>query len=327
MDCPICHSTTETAFDGRTWLIGPGGRSFGYRACASCGLIFCDPPPTEAELERYYAGSFDYGWYERRRLQKRVQGYHRWRRARPLIERHVGGQGRLLDVGCGYGWFLDAARRSGWQVAGVELSRESVDFATRRLRLDVALGAIETLPRPARPYDAVALWHSLEHMRDPRRTLDWIRAALRPGGVALIAVPNVESRGLRRRGPGWIWLQQPYVHLWHFSARALGRLLEQAGFRPLATQTRDTWDAQYLYDGLLAPRLEGRYFHKLAFETEKALGRLRIGGARKAGEGVQLALAESSRLLAYGLYHLPSALARPRRDDGSELLVLAGRGE
>lgn len=324
MHCPICNNAAEPAFSGRTWSIGHGGRAFGYQKCPACELIFCDPMPTEAELTEYYATSFDYGWYERRRLQKRVQGYHRWRYMRWLIERHAGAPGRLLDIGCGYGWFLDAARRSGWRVAGIELSPESVDFATRRLSLDVALGAIETMPPPEQQFDAITLWHSLEHMRDPRKTLAWIGAALRPNGAVLIAVPNVASRGLRRRGPSWIWLQQPFVHLWHFSDRALGLLLAQAGLRALDVRTRDTWDAQYLYDGVLAPQLEGRYFRKLALETEKALAKLKIAGAKQAGANMQMALSETSRLLAYGLTQIPNAIARQHPGDGSELLVLAG---
>ncbi|HEU5098739.1 MAG TPA: class I SAM-dependent methyltransferase [Roseiflexaceae bacterium] len=321
--CPICHGPVAAAFGGRTWPIGQNGRVFGYLACAACGLIFCDPPPSEAELERYYAGAFNYDWYSQRRLQKRAQGYHRWLRVGQMLERRAGGPAHLLDIGCGAGWFLHAARRAGWQVAGIELSRDSVAFATARLGLDVTLGALESIAPPTSRYDAITLWHSLEHMRDPRQALAWIRAALKPGGVVLIAVPNVESRGLARRGAGWIWLQQPFVHLWHFSARALGLLLEQSALRVLSVGTRDTWDAQYVYDAVLAPQLEGRYYRKLALETERGLRRLRVGRAREAAAGLLLALSETSRLLSYAL-SLPSTTLRPRRADGSELLVLAG---
>jgi SAM-dependent methyltransferase len=321
--CPICRSPAEPAFGGRAWPIDEGGRAFGYLACRACGLIFCDPLPTEQELDLCYAASFNYGWYARHRLQKRAQGYHRWLRVRHQLERRTGGPGRLLDIGCGYGWFLHAARRAGWQVAGIELSGDAVAFATGRLELDVTLGALESIAPPAGRYDAITLWHSLEHMRDPRRALGWIRAALKPGGVVLIGVPNVESRGLRRRGASWTWLQQPFVHLWHFSARSLGLLLEQSGFRPLSATTRDTWDAQYVYDGVLAPQLEGRYFRKLALEAERGLRRLHVGRAREAGAALHLALSETTRLLAYALSLAPATLL-PRRGDGSELLMLAG---
>jgi 2-polyprenyl-3-methyl-5-hydroxy-6-metoxy-1,4-benzoquinol methylase len=321
--CPICESLVAPAFGGRTWAISAGGRVFGYLGCPACGLIFCDPLPTEPEIECYYAASFNYVWYTQRRLQKRAQGYHRWLRVGRQLERRAGGPGSLLDIGCGAGWFLHAARRAGWQVAGVELSRESAAFATTRLGLDVALGALESIAPPAGRYDAITLWHSLEHMRDPRAALEWIRAALKPGGVTLIGVPNVESRGLARRGASWIWLQQPFVHLWHFSARALGLLLEQSGLQVLSASTRDTWDAQYLYDAKLAPQLEGRYYRKLALEAERGLQRLKVGRAHEAAAGLQLALSETSRLLSYAL-SLPSAALRPRQGDGSELLVLAG---
>jgi SAM-dependent methyltransferase len=159
-------------------------------------------------------------------------------------------------------------------------------------------------------------------MRHPAQALGWIRTALKPDGVVLIAVPNIESRGQQRRGAAWIWLQQPFVHLWHFSARSLGLLLEKAGFEVLTCRTRDTWDAQYLYDGVVAPQLEGRYFRKLALLAKALLRRLKIGAAERIGEEAFFALCESSRLAFYSLYLIIAPLTG-WRDDGSELLVLA----
>jgi SAM-dependent methyltransferase len=321
MRCPICQGQAEPAFQSRIWRISPAGRGFGYLACRACRFLFCDPLPTAGELDSYYAAEFDYGWYDRRRLLKRLQGDHRWRLVRPAIERLAAAHGRLLDVGCGEGWFIAAARRAGWRVAGVELAAAPAARA-RRMGLDVVRGAIEALPPPEQRYDVIALWHSLEHMHEPRQALAWVRAALAPGGVALIAVPNIESRGAAARGAGWTWVQQPFVHLWHFSARSLGLLLEQAGFETLACATRDTWDAQYLYDGIVAQRLEWRYFKKLAFEITALLKRLRVGRAEQIGDWLFFALCEVSRLAFYALYLVVASL-RGRRADGSELLVIA----
>jgi hypothetical protein len=122
MHCPICQGQTEPAFQSRMWRISPVGRSFSDQACRGCQSLFCDPLPTGDELGGYYATEFDYSWYDRR-LQKRLQGDHRWRLVRqPAIERRAAGHGRLLDMGCRDGWFVAAARRPGWRVAGVELS-------------------------------------------------------------------------------------------------------------------------------------------------------------------------------------------------------------
>ena len=128
--------------------------------------------------------------------------------------------------------------------------------------------------------------------------------------------------GNRSRGTAAL-ARQPFVHLWHFSARSLGLLLEQEGFEVLTCRTRDTWDAQYLYDGVVAPQLEGRYFRKLALMAKAFLRRLKVGAADRIGEGAFFALCESSRLAFYGLY-LIITLLTGWRDDGSELLVLAG---
>jgi SAM-dependent methyltransferase len=167
-------------------------------------------------LNRYYTVEY-YGnrhaftdWYCNRR---RVR----------LVERASGRRGRLLDVGCGDGQFLAAARKSGWSVAGTEISPE----AARARGLDVfeSLAEAEKLA----PYDCVTFWHSLEHLRDPRPMMEGAYSLLASSGVVIVAVPDADGIQARFFGPGWFHLDVPR-HLYHFGNRSLTLLLESLGF-------------------------------------------------------------------------------------------------
>lgn len=82
---------------------------------------------------------------------------------------------------------------------------------------------------PAAVYDAVTLWHSLEHLDDPLAALRHLRPALRPGGILLVEVPNAAGWAARGSGAYWLHLDLPR-HRFHFTPASLRLLLKKAGF-------------------------------------------------------------------------------------------------
>src|SRR5439155_26281460 len=197
-----------------------------------------------------------------RKALKCLQGSSRWRRLRQRLGRGNGAPRRLLDVGCGHGWFLAAARRSGWDSTGLDFPSEATGFARESVGLKIIEGDFLSVNLTPASYDVISLWHALEHMRDPQAVLKRAQSLLKPDGILIVAVPNTKSRGLARVGAGWIWLQQPFVHLWHFSDGNLRDYLKRAGFGQVESLTHDTWDANYLYDALLFPRLKERFMDR-----------------------------------------------------------------
>jgi 2-polyprenyl-3-methyl-5-hydroxy-6-metoxy-1,4-benzoquinol methylase len=159
-----------------------------------------------------------------------------WRRRLALLQRRRPG-GTLLDVGCGDGQFLAAARDAGWRVDGIEFSPEGASRAAARLGRPVAVGDLARTRQLQGPFDVVTLWHIVEHLVDPRAMLEAARARLASGGLLVVAVPNLDNlpmrvayRLARRRAlplyePGW---REP--HLSHFDPRTLRALLRGAGF-------------------------------------------------------------------------------------------------
>jgi SAM-dependent methyltransferase len=137
--------------------------------------------------------------------------------------------GRILDAGCGDGYFLYQARRQGWDVLGLEVNPAAVASA-QKAGLPVRLGDLSSTDLEAGAFDFVRLWHVLEHVPDPVLTLRQARRLLAPQGRLIVGVPDFASPLRRLFGPRWSGLQLPY-HLHHFDSVTLRATLEAAGYR------------------------------------------------------------------------------------------------
>jgi SAM-dependent methyltransferase len=129
---------------------------------------------------------------------------------------------RLLDIGCGDGTFLVAARADGWQVAGTEMNPSIARAAG--LSVWTVLEEAEALA----PYACITLWHSLEHLRSPREMIERATRLLEPDGTMLVAVPNAAGLQASIFGAKWFHLDVPR-HLFHFGPRSLAKILESSG--------------------------------------------------------------------------------------------------
>ena len=204
--------------------------------CRRCLLGMLASPPDEAELSRLYSEQYfadhaiGYTQVEEAR-HRGVRGQHK--RAE-MVKRWKRG-GRLLDVGCASGYFLAAARACGFEAEGVELSTWAAEEARKHFGVRVTIGESDILGREPR-FDAITMWHSLEHTRDPLATVRAARALLRPGGVLAIELPNHRSLDAEKYGEAWTGWSVPY-HLWHFSPQSLSVLLDRGGFELKAMKT------------------------------------------------------------------------------------------
>jgi SAM-dependent methyltransferase len=139
------------------------------------------------------------------------------------------GPGRVLDVGCGRGVLLQEFRRRGWEVQGTELSEAAASYARQTLQIPVEIGELETIGFPPNYFDAITLWHVLEHVANPRALLAEIHRVLKPDGVLLVAVPNFGSLEARVSKDKWFHLDVPR-HATHFSQATLEQGLYESGF-------------------------------------------------------------------------------------------------
>ena len=201
--------------------------------CAHCGLVFVDPPPESSSLSAHYDADYYADWMGTQR-EKRLR---MWRRRLDTIERQSP-KGNLLDVGCATGNFLHLAQNSGWTVRGTELSPFAASFAQDLLKTDIFCGHLMDAGYDEACFDVVTFWHVLEHLPDPMRYLQEAHRILKPSGLLVIAVPNVDDylmriayRVVKRRPLRLFTRSDREIHLFHFSADTLRSYLDQAGFR------------------------------------------------------------------------------------------------
>jgi len=203
--------------------------------CVRCGLIYVNPHPQKANLFEHYDKNYYAPWLKSEIKERRKM----WRRRLNKIESFKA-RGRLLDVGCGTGLFLDEAKNRGWEVFGTEVSKYARDYIRKSFGIEVFHGEFKDNVFDEGFFDVVTFWHVLEHMFDPLGNLIEAYRVLKPGGLIVIAVPNVNNYifqaaylcvKFRKLKP--FSLNNREVHLYHFSPNTLKKMIEKAGFLPL----------------------------------------------------------------------------------------------
>lgn len=238
--CPICGQGTIDPWDADAQLV----------RCVSCSTVFDNPRPDGPSIQEFYSKDVQYDhWLANLEGRDRL-----WRRRFALLRPYLSGR-TLLDVGAGIGQFLDVARSHGFAVRGTELSPIARSIARERFSLELDQGFLEDIAYDEGAFDAVTMFHVLEHVPDPPRTIRECLRLLAPGGLLVIAVPNevdaLSARlhrlartlglpGLPRRGrmglrtlrthPG---LQE--IHLTRFQDASLQGLMRAAGLEILGT--------------------------------------------------------------------------------------------
>ena len=205
--------------------------------CRQCGLVFLSPRLDEAGLRQFYAtdtfselcrGSAVPGAAELAEAEARARP-----RLELLLERMNAEQiGSALEIGCSCGSFCEGLKRRGVErIIGVDPSRGYVEFGRKQYELDLRFGTFpEAIKKSEGPFDLIALFHVLEHMADPSRTLHEIHERLSEGGWLILEVPDL-AVALRRR-----WLHRRYfhrAHLFDFTEATLLTFLGKSGFSPL----------------------------------------------------------------------------------------------
>jgi len=206
--CPACDRGLRRWFEKE-------GLAFGR--CPSCGGGYAEVPPSEPA--RYH----DYLPALTRTLPDATRA-----RYRELLESFapVRRTGRLLDVGCGGGFFVGEAAAAGWRAEGTEVSAAAVEFGRAR-GWTLHRGVLDDAPVEPGSLDVLTLFEVLEHVQDPAGLLRQCAARLRPGGLLYLTTPNMGSLSRRILGAGWSVISRDHVSL--HTARALAALCGKAG--------------------------------------------------------------------------------------------------
>ncbi len=252
--CPVCNSDSiGPKLSARDHTVSQ--ENFDIWECGACRLRFTQNVPGPEHIARYYQ-SEDYISHSDTSRGLINRGYQMVRKRtlrnkKTLVIASTGlKQGRLLDIGSGTGGFAKQMITAGWDVTGLE-----PDPGARKRAMEIngveLMEAGRLFSFEGGSYDSITLWHVLEHVHELHRYVEQMRFLLKQKGRILIAVPNYTSLDARLYGSHWAAYDVPR-HLYHFSPRSLGVLMERHGMKILGH--KPMW-----YDSFYISMLSSRY--------------------------------------------------------------------
>ncbi|MEI6597225.1 MAG: class I SAM-dependent methyltransferase [bacterium] len=200
--------------------------------CQNCGHMF-----SSYGADQYYDGYFK---------NMAVSNNFWWDEAHKIIYNDfckkylVGNGGKLLDVGCGLGFFVKKVNNyKDWQATGYEISKTAVDFATNELKLtNILCGKVEEADFPKNYFDIITLWDVIEHIPDPDKILNYISSILKQGGFLFIHTPNANIQLFKARFKKLLYGMKPEKHYLEandhiniYTAKSISMVLKRHNFK------------------------------------------------------------------------------------------------
>jgi 2-polyprenyl-3-methyl-5-hydroxy-6-metoxy-1,4-benzoquinol methylase len=229
--CPVCASV-QLQQKLRATDFTVSKEQFEIWECSNCTLRFTQAVPPIEKIGAYYK-SDEYVSHTNTKKGLVNQLYHvirkhTLRQKLRLVQRFCSLQtGSILDVGAGTGAFVHTMSKAGWKATGLE-----PDATTRQLAFQLQGTELQPIGElfklPAETYDAITLWHVLEHVHALHSYLDQLKRLIKPNGKIIVAVPNYTSYDAAAYGSNWAAYDVPR-HLYHFSPRSMAMLVEAGG--------------------------------------------------------------------------------------------------
>ncbi|MBD0367951.1 MAG: class I SAM-dependent methyltransferase [Flavisolibacter sp.] len=231
--CPVCFSKNiEPVLTAKDYTVS--GEAFQIWQCTACTLRFTQDVPDEKEIGKYYK-SEDYISHSDTRkgainkLYQKVRNYTLQQKKKLIVQYTGLAKGNILDIGAGTGVFLYTMKRACWEVKGIEPDTDARQIALRSFQLELMTpDRLQDLCNDS--FDAITLWHVLEHVHPLQQYMEAIKNLLRKNGNLFIAVPNYQSFDAASYQNYWAAYDVPR-HLYHFTPQAMEVLLQQHGLK------------------------------------------------------------------------------------------------
>lgn len=221
------------------------------QACTKCKFRFTNPRPNNASIGAFYQ-SADYVSHNDQSTglinkMYRIVRQYTLRQKLKLINTIQPKKGKLLDVGCGTGLFLETCKLGGWSITGVEPDASARSLAVARLNKKI-VNEIKSVEDDQ--FDIITMWHVLEHVPNLQETIAELKSRLKEGGILILALPNSNSLDANYFKQYWAAYDIPR-HLSHFTPSTINHLVSQAGLSLVSTKPM-YFDSFYI--GILSTR-------------------------------------------------------------------------
>ena len=209
--------------------------------CQSCKVQFMNPQYSDAYLTEYYSKYIQLepepDELEWDKTFEYCFGFYLG-----LIEKHSPRIGSLLDIGCGKGHLLGAAKSRGWSVTGYDVDCYTTQEISKKIGVEILCGDFTKISRQSKTFDVITMHHVIEHLKSPLPYLQSVHNLLRDGGILFLAQPNIHSLSalvkfyleklrIKRKNVGAYY--DTHHHLWYYTPSTLKNLLSRLGFEVL----------------------------------------------------------------------------------------------
>lgn len=272
LSCENCNHAVHPLFRTRDFNRRVTDRTFTYAKCDRCGLVFLEDIPSDLGI--YYPPSY----YPLPATEQALRESLPNEEYKIELTRRFAPGGRLIEIGPGTGGYALLAKDAGFEVEVIEMNAESCRFIERQLGIRAVHTANEVAAlQDAAQADVIALWHVIEHLRDPFELIATAIRKLNPGGVLIIAAPNplaFQFKVLRRY---WAHVDAPR-HVRLFPMSLIADVLRKGGLEPVLETTTDKgslgwnsfgWD--YSFGNVTTTRLTTRIARFLGRQLAKLL--------------------------------------------------------
>src|SRR4051812_14878697 len=220
--------------------------------CCRCGLVYLNPRIAEDQLGTLYEAEYFHGGHD--------TGYATYERDRPLYEKTFRRRltlvqkfkrsGRLLDIGCGFGYLLNVAQTLGFEPWGLDVSSFAVERCNERFPGRVKRGILTPDTFPPASFDVITMFDLIEHVYHPVDFFRLVATCLKDDGIVAVTTPNHDSLLSRVSGRNWVSYKIP-EHVFYYSPKTLAQVAA-----PLFRVVRVRSEGQYCTLAFLAERLK-----------------------------------------------------------------------
>lgn len=229
--CDLCAAPTPAVVAFKV-------RGFSVVRCPGCKVLRVSPRLTAKALQAYYAAPY---WASQDSVTRGYFNYpgdevnirRTFRRRLRTLARIKPAPGRLLDVGCAFGFLVEEALAAGWDAYGIEWSAHAAAKTKGSIRTRIEQGGLTQTPQAQASFDVITMWDYLEHSPHPRQDMKKACQMLKPGGLLSVIIPDAGSWLARWLGPRWEEYKKPQEHLYFFTGAQLAYWLQTTGFKPI----------------------------------------------------------------------------------------------
>ena len=222
--------------------------------CNECSLQFLTNFESPEYYNQIYNKNYFNGGVYKNYLEEELYRRQLFSTKMKLIRKYIPGEGSVLDVGCGMGFFLMEMKNKGYHVDGLDISKYAANLASEKLNTSIFSGDLTNASLESKQFDIVTFWDVLEHLYNPVESLKEVSRIIKNNGVLVIETLNISCFTAKILKEKWPLYYPPY-HLYYYNYRSISRLLENTGFRIIKSFPVQTYIKSFSgYRAL-------RYFH------------------------------------------------------------------